>query len=126
MSKAKISVTTAVVTDVRLKPNTRQMVKARVEEHATLASKKKEIDRRQKAIRKEVDALFSKDGQGKALIDGTTLDGFKLVMVQGTRKVFDQEGFLKKHGLTVEDIAEFTTDEPNEPYVKITAPGEKD
>ena len=54
------------------------------------------------------------------------LDTHKLKMVEGKRKVFDQTGFMKKHGLSVEDFEEFTTYEPNEPYIKISKVGDKD
>ncbi len=74
----------------------------------------------------EVDELFTKERAGKALLDGTSLDGHRLKMVLGKHKVFDQMGFMKKHGVTQEDFDEFTTEEDNTPYIRMTGPKEKE
>lgn len=125
MSKLKLVATTQPTVEVGLQTKTHQMVKARCEEHAQLGKRIKTDTARQKRIREEIDTLFTKDGQGTALVDGTSLDGHKMKWVFGKRKVFDQMGFMKKHGVTQEDFDEFTTYNNNEPYIKMSAPGEK-
>ena len=40
----------------------------------------------------------------------------------GTRKEFNQLGFMKKHGLSQADFDRFTKEQDNAPYVRITAP----
>jgi hypothetical protein len=132
MPKAKLVATTTVevTTDVKLSPKVRQMIVERCEEHARLSKQVKEIEGtkkkpgRMRRIKKEVEELFTKDGQGKALLDGTDINGHSIVMVTGSRNVFDKLGFMKHHGLTEADFAAFTTEEDNEPYLKITSPGE--
>lgn len=134
MPKPKLSLTvtpkaTAVQTvEVKLKPSVRQMVLARCSEYrdlaiqvATMKGTKKKPGR-MKRIETEIDELFTKEGQGAALLDGTKLGGFGLKAVYGKRTVFDKLGFMKKHGLTVEDFEEFTTQEDNDPYIKISSP----
>lgn len=116
----RATTTTAVTTEVKIEPRLRVMIKERCEEHAKLARVISDGKARQKRIATEVTDIFKKGKQGKALTSGTALDDFSLKMVFGTRKKFDQLGFMKKHGLTQEDFDAFTSDEPNSPYLKIT------
>ena len=121
--------TTTASVEVKLKPSVRQMVLARCSEYRDLAIQVKTMKGtkkkpgRMKRIETEIDELFTKEGQGAALLDGTQLGVFGLKAVYGKRSVFDKLGFMKKHGLTVEDFEEFTTTEDNDPYIKISAPG---
>lgn len=117
--------TTTVTTTVKLSPKVRAMVKERAEEDGKLGVEIAEREGRRKRIKVEVEELFIKEKQGPALMNGTELDGIKFKTVCGKRKVFDQEGFMKKHGLGADDFEEFTTEEPNEPYLKITQPGKR-
>lgn len=122
--------TTIQTTEVKLSTRARQMVKQRCEEHAVCARQVAELKGtkkrpgRMKRIEQEIDAVFTKERQGKALLDGTSIDQFKLKMVLGKRKVFDQLGFMKKHGVSQQDFDDFTTYEDNEPYIKISGPGD--
>lgn len=132
MPRQRLVATTTAQLEVKLSTSARVMLRKRCAEHASLAKQVAEIKGtkkkpgRMKRIEKEVDALFTKEGQGKALLDGTTVDGYKLKMVLGSRSVFDKLGFMKKHGLTEADFEEFTTSQDNEPYISIKAPGEED
>ena len=124
--------TTATVVEVKLKPSVRQMVLQRCSEYRDLAIQVRTIKGtkkkpgRMKRIETEIDELFTREKQGAALLDGTKLGGFGLKAVYGKRSVFDKMGFMKQHGLTQEDFDEFTTVEDNDPYIKITAPGDDD
>lgn len=122
----KATTETTVTTEVKLKPQTRTMVLARAEEHASLATDIKGKKERQERIRGEISDLFRKDKQGKALLEGTKLAGFGLKFVEGHTSKFDKVGFMKKHGLSQEDFDEFTESVPKKGYVKVTAPGAKE
>mgnify|MGYP001573553865 CR=1 FL=1 len=126
MPKLQLTTTAAVVTEVKLAPQARKMLLERFEEHEKLAkvvkaaqgTKKK--PGRMRRIADEVQELFRAEKQGKALLAGTALNEHRVKLVMGTRKVFDQMGFMKKHGLTQEDFDEFTEEVDSEPYVKIS------
>lgn len=132
MPKLKLTATTTqtATVEVKLAPQVRTMIAQRAEEHAKLAIQVKDIKGtkakpgRMKRIEEEVTALFKKEKQGKALLNGTAINGHKLKLVIGTSKKFDQLGFMKKHGLTQADFDEFTEDVDNTPYLKMTHPGE--
>jgi hypothetical protein len=118
--------TTSTKVEVKLSTAARRMLIERCDEHRKLRGQVRDIKGtkkkpgRMKRIETEIDTLFTKEKQGKALLDGTEINGHKLKMVLGKRKVFDQLGFMKKHGLSAEDFAEFTTYEDNDPYIKIS------
>jgi len=121
MPKISITATVQQTTTVKLKPNTRQMVLARVEENASLSKQIKALEARQSRLKKEVHELFIKDGQGKALLDGVDIDGHKVTLVCASRDVLDKAKLVEL-GCEPEWIAEATENVPNEPYLKITAP----
>lgn len=124
MPKPRLTATTetTVTTTVKMSPKALQMLKVRAEEHASNANHMDVLKERNKAIEAEVDTLFTKEGQGAALVDGTKVDGNTYKLTQGKTKKFDQLGFMKKHGLTQEDFDEFTTWEDNTPYIAIKCP----
>ena len=132
MPRTKLVATTVATVEVKLSPRARQMVIQRCKEHAQLAAQVKDIKGtkthpgRMKRIETEVDALFMKEKQGQALLDGTSIDGHRIKLVMGSRGVFDKHGFMKKHGLTEADFDAFTTLHDNEPYLRISAPGARD
>lgn len=117
-----VTATQVATVEVKLKPQTRLMVRQRIEEHANLAKAIAEAKSRQDRIKGEVEALFVKDKQGRALADGTKLDGFSIKMVCGVTRKLDKVALMKAHGLTQEDLDECTDENPDTPYVKITAP----
>ena len=130
--KLQATTTIAVVEEVKLAPQARQMLLQRLEEHARLALIVKDAQGtkkhpgRMRRIADEVQELFRKEKQGKALLAGTSLDGHKVKLVIGSRKAFDQMGFMKKHGLSQADFDAFTTETDNEPYIKMSHPGSED
>ena len=134
MPKPSLRATTATVvtTNVKLAPKTRAMLLERLQEHQRLAATVKElkgtkkVPGRMRRIEDEVQTLFRKEKQGQALLDGTELEGHRMKLTTGKTKVFDQTGFMHKHGLSQADFDEFTSYKDNEPYVKFTHPGEKD
>lgn len=128
----KLEATTTVTTAVRLETRAQQLILQRCHEHAKLAATVKELKGTKKApgrmkrIEGEIAELFTKAKQGKALAEGTELSGYKIKMVIGKTRKFDQRGFMLKHGLSQADFDAFTEYNDNDPYVRITAPGEAD
>jgi len=132
----KATTATTVVTEIKLAPQARKMLLTRLEEHERIAKQVKELagkktkknpeGGRLKRIEAEVSELFRKEKQGKALLAGTKLDRHDLKLVIGKTKKFDQQGFMKKHGLGQADFDEFTTYSDNEPYIKFTHGDEDD
>lgn len=128
----KAMTATVVTAEVKLVPTARKMLLERFEEHEQLAkvvkaaqgTKKK--PGRMRRIADEVQDLFRREKQGKALLAGTALEHHRVKLVMGTRKVFDQMGFMKKHGLAQADFDEFTEEVDSEPYVKISHGKEED
>jgi hypothetical protein len=102
------------------------MLVERLEEHQRISRQVRELKGTKKKpgrlyrIAEEVEELFRKEKQGKALREGTSLDGHDMKLVIGKSKKFDQQGFMKKHGLSQEDFDEFTDYTDNEPYIKFT------
>lgn len=125
MARISLQATTTVTTEIKLEPKIRQMVVQRCEEHAGLGRVISESKGRQKRIQSEVQELFKKGKQGKALASGTKLADHSLKMVFGSRKKFDQIGFMKKHGLSQADFDEFTETLDNSPYLRISSGREK-
>lgn len=118
--------TAAVTTAVNITTKGRAMLVTRCEEYTTLGREIKDRKERQSRIVKEIDTLFTKEKQGQALVDGTSIDRYRVKLVTGKTKKFDKLGFMKKHGLTNEDFAEFEEEVDKKPYIKVSAAGEKD
>src|SRR5262245_59717708 len=135
MSRIKLQATTEVRQEVKLSPSARKMLLDRMREHGQLAIKAAEINGketkkrpagRMRRIADEVRDIIRREKQGKAFLDGITIEGESMTLVIGKTQKFDQLGFMKKHGLTQEDFDEFTETTDNEPYVKFTHPGQEE
>lgn len=122
-TKLATQVTTTVTTEVKLQPHARKMIIQRCDEHARLHVQAKAIEARKKAIGKEVREVFKMEGELDALLDSTRVGEHSMKLVTGMTSKFDKLGFMKKHGLTEEDFAEFTTEVPKAEYVRFTHPG---
>lgn len=125
MPKLQATTTTEVTQNVMLQPKVHQMLKERCEEDVRLAADIKKLKERRGRIGKEVQELFAKAKQGKALVDGTDIDGHRVKMVFGSSTRLDKEALMKAHGLTQEDLDECSETKDNKPYVKISKPGAK-
>jgi len=124
--------TTAVIEEVKLSITARQMLTTRLEEYGRLASQlltikgTKKSPGRMRRIQDEVEELFRKEKQGKALRAGCKVGDVGVKLVTGERSVFDKLGFMKQHGLTQADFDAFTEKADNAPYIKISIPGVED
>lgn len=123
-----VETTVATTTQVNLDVKSKQMLDARLKERAEITVWEKEKigtkdnPGRRRRIDDEIQDIFRAAKQGKALVNGVSVDGTSLVLVVGTSKKFDQIGFMKKHGLTQADFDEFTSSSENDPYLKVTPP----
>ena len=126
MPRNSISVTATQTTEVALSGRARVMLQERVEEHTKLAKAIKDAKARQKRIETEVDTLFTREGQGEALFNGTDINGYKLKVVCGSTRTLDKQALMRAHGLDQADLDACTTEKPNKEYIKITPPGGKD
>jgi hypothetical protein len=128
----KPTTTVETTTEVKMSVKARQMLVSRLEEHQEGCrivrewKGTKKTPGRLKRIEQEVEDLFKKEKQGKALVDGTALDGHRLKHTGGTTKVFDKQGFLKHHGLTEADYNAFVTEKPKTAFIKFTHPDSED
>lgn len=123
--KATVQATTTVKAEVKLSPKAKAMLLERAAEHARLAKVIKDAKDRQSRIRQEEEDIFIKEKQGKALANGCEIDGWKFKLVCGTSKRLNKETLVEL-GCDPDWLEEATEEKSNEPYVKITAPGEKD
>lgn len=121
--QAQTTVQTTVT--VKLQPTVKHMLKARLEEHARLDKQIKELKAEKARKVDEVTELFVKAGEGEALINGTTFEGFRVKLVQPVRNVIDKD-LLVELGCDPQWLVEATKEKPSKSYTKISAPGEKE
>ncbi len=103
-----------------------QMLKARIDEHNTIAAEIATREARQDRIKAEVEELFVKAGQSEALDNGTEIDGYKVKKVKGNTTTFDKMGLMQAVGLTPEELDAFYETKPKKAYIKISKAGKKD
>jgi len=124
--------TTTATTEVKLSTTARQMLTQRLDEYGRLAKQlldikgTKKTPGRMRRIQDEVQELFRKEKQGKALRAGCKIGDTGVKLVTGERSVFDKLGFMQHHGLTQTDFDAFTEKVDNAPYIKISIPGVED
>jgi hypothetical protein len=128
MAKAKLEVTTQVetVTTVELSPKAKKMLLERIAEFAKQGDIIEAAETRQAAIKKEIDWVFGKDGQGAALIDGAAIDGHRMKWVFGTSTKLDEKKLCAEFGITPAQLASCKTTKEKKPYMKVTPKGKKD
>jgi len=126
--KPSLSATTTITqtTSVKLAAHIRQMLKARCEEHAKIATEIKERKSRQERICTEVEDLFAKADQLDALDNGTEIDGHKVKKVRGDTSTLDKMALMQAVGLTPSDLDAFYDTKPKKAYIKISKAGERD
>jgi hypothetical protein len=124
--KVHVTATTTATTEVRIEPRVITMLKARFEEHVRLAAEIKERKARQERIQGEVEELFVKAEQEAALAEGTAIDGYKVKRVCGTSRKLDTMALITALDITPEELNAFYEEKANRPYIRISAPGQKD
>jgi hypothetical protein len=127
MPKPKLSLTTTTEVTTKLSVATKvlQMLKARCEEAVQLSAQKREIESRLDRLKGEVNELFKKEKQTDALCDGTQVDKYKVKLVCGTGKRLNHQKLIEL-GCDPAWIIEATEEFDKKPYIKISAPGERD
>lgn len=118
--------TTTVTQTVGLRAHVKQMLLARLEEHAQLRREITEKEARLKRIGAEVEALFAAEGEAAALVEGTDIDGFKVKRVGGTTRTLDRDALMRALDLDADQLDAFYDEKPKKPYVRVTAPGKSE
>jgi hypothetical protein len=118
----KLAATTSLQTEVKLSPRVKAQIRVQLYEYAELQRAKKEIEAKQAAIKEVVEIKFADADEIDALMNGTEIDGFRIKMVVGSTSRIDKKKLV---ALGV-DLEEVTTTTDNKPYLKISAPGEKE
>ncbi len=123
---AKVSVTTTARTEVGL--DTRTKAQIRVELHAYLDRQRQiaALQAQQDASKTKIQERFNDADALDALMDGVDIDGIKVKYVCGSQKRLDKTRLMKKFGLSQDDLDSCSPEKPSKPYVRITAPGEKE
>jgi hypothetical protein len=88
-----------------------------------LQRQKKAIDKRQAEIKGFTQEAFVDADEIDALMEGANLDGYKIKLVQGSSTKLD-EAKLVRLGCDPEWLQKARVTKMNNPYVRITAPGE--
>jgi hypothetical protein len=128
MPRTKLEVTTQVETTATVELSTRAktMILERIEEYASLDKEIGEREERQGRIKKEIDALFAKEGQGAALVEGAALDGHRMKWVIGSQTKLDEKMLCAEFGITPAQLASCKVTTEKKPYFKLTPKGKKD
>jgi hypothetical protein len=121
VAKQKVSVTTAVVTEVKLQPKTRAILRTTLTEYADLAREIDRLKEKQEQAKERVEQIFLDAGQEDALVNGCEIEGYKVSLVCGTRSELDKKKLVEL-GCDPEWLAAATTTKKNKPYVRISAP----
>ena len=119
-----MSDTTTTETTVKLAPKARAMILTRLQENAALATQIDALKARQDRLKDELEDVFRKEKQGKALADGCAIDGYKLKVVIGESKKLNQLRLVEL-GCDPAWLEEATETVPKKPYLLLTAPKPK-
>lgn len=122
---AKLAVTTALVTDVKLQPKVRAQLRVKLlaasEKRAQIKKLESELDE----IKNYAEQVFIDADEIDALINGADIDGYKIKMVQGKTSRLDKQRLVEL-GCKPAWLEKATKTTDNKPYVRITPPGEEE
>ena len=122
----KVSVTTTVRQEIGLDVRTKAQIRVALTEYLDLQRQIKALTAKQDGIKALVQQKFDDADQIDALMEGTDVDGVKIKLVCGSSRRLDKAKLMKVHGLTAQDIEDCSPEKPSKPYIKISAPGERD
>jgi len=128
MPKARLEVTTTVetTTTVELSVKAKKMLLERFAEDLKLSGEIDVKEARRARIKKEVDDIFAKEGQGAALIDGASIEGNKAVWVCGSQTTLDEAALMRDFDITPAQFAAYKVTKEKKPYLKLTPAGKKE
>lgn len=119
------SVTTTVTTELKLQPALKRKALQTLRVYEELSQQRATLNKAVEKQQATLSELFDKAGASQALLDGVSLDGFKLKTVNSLRTDrarFDKH--LVSLGVSVEMLEEarVRAQRPCQPYLKITTP----
>jgi hypothetical protein len=122
----KLSTTVTQTVELTVEQRVQTMLVARCEEAVKLQAQARETKARLKRIEKEVEELLGKVEAAEALETGATIEGYKLKRVRGKSRKLDTMALMRAVGIDAEELDAFYDEKENTPYIRITAPGQKD
>ena len=117
--------TTTVTTTIALTPQLKRKVLVELKTFAELSQQMQALKSAMQQRKDRVQALFEEAGEFGALTQGISLDGYKAKYVTTIRTSLDKKALIDL-GVTDEMLAEATVSKASRPYLKITAPGERE
>ena len=117
--------TTIQTTEVKLTPTLKRKVLTELKTFAALHEQIRTLKSAMQQRKDKVQKLFEDAGEFTALTQGVALDGFKAKFVTGERRVINKKKLIAL-GVTVEMLEEATDQIAIKPYLKLTAPGERE
>ncbi len=128
MPSISATVTATATRVIKLSPTLKKQLLTKLRTYASLTTQKKALDHAMKGHRTDVESIMEEVGESKLEVEG-----FKTTLIAPVTKKTDLDLLRRKLlsagvKLDVVDraIAAATTETPGTPYVKITAPGDKD
>ncbi len=127
---AKTTATTSLRQELSLSPRVAAQIRVQLTQYAENRRKIKELEAKNDEVKATVQQQFLDADELDALMNGTDLDGYKVKLVAGTSHRINKAR-VKKKLIELGADAGWLEDEghdetQNTPYVKITAPGEKE
>ena len=118
-------VTTTTTTEIKLSAALKRKLLTELRTFASLQFQFKALELAMQKRKDTIQQAFETADEFDALVAGTKLEGFSMKYVAGERKVLDK-GILIDLGVSQEMLDEATVSKKIKPYMKISAPGEKE
>ena len=118
-------VTTTTTTEIKLSAALKRKLLTELRTFASLHDQFKALKQAMQKRKDTIQQAFETADEFDALVAGTKLEGFSMKYVAGERKVLDK-GKLIDLGVSQEMLDEATVSKKIEPYMKVTAPGERE
>ena len=118
-------VTTTTTTEIKLSAALKRKLLTELRTFASLHDQFKALKQAMQKRKDTIQQAFETADEFDALVAGTKLEGFSMKYVAGERKVLDK-GKLIDLGVSQEMLDEATVSKKIKPYMKVTAPGERE
>ena len=118
--QTKATVTATTTTEIKLKPQVRRKLLTALKTYAQLHAQIKALETAADKSKDTVQDLLIETGE-----QSLSLEGFKTTLVSPIKRTLSKEKLVQQ-GVTMAQIEAATVTTSTKPYVKITAPGEKE
>ena len=124
-SNMPTKVTTTITTEIKLSATLKRKLLTELRTFENLHKQARALKHAIQGRKDIIQKAFETADEFDALIAGTKLEGFSMKYIAGERKVLDK-GILIDLGVSQEMLDEATVSKKIKPYMKISAPGEKE